>query len=63
MPAQPLFDLRRVLLNPAIDCGVIDAHAALDHHLLEVAVADPIATVPAHRPKDNLAFKMTPLEL
>jgi hypothetical protein len=42
---------------------VIDANAALAHHLLEITVANPIAAVPAHRPKDDFAFKMTPLEL
>ncbi len=29
LPAQPLFDLRRVPLNPAIDRGMIYGHAAL----------------------------------
>jgi hypothetical protein len=42
---------------------MIDGHTALAHHLLQITVADPIAAVPAHRREDNLAFKMTPLEL
>jgi len=36
------FDLRRVLLNPTVDRGVINGHTALGHHLLEVAIADPL---------------------
>jgi hypothetical protein len=42
---------------------MIDAHAPFTHHLLQITIADPIAAVPTHRPKDGLAFKMTPLEL
>jgi hypothetical protein len=42
---------------------MIDAHAPFAHHLLEITIADAIAAVPTHRPKDDLAFKMTPLEL
>ena len=42
---------------------MIDGHAALAHHLLQIAIADAIAAVPMHRPKDDLAFKMTPLEI
>jgi hypothetical protein len=42
---------------------MINGHAALAHHLLEITVADPITAVPTHRPKDDLAFKMTPFEL
>jgi hypothetical protein len=63
LPAQPLFDLRRVILNPTVDRGMIDAHAVLAHHLLEITIADPIPAVPTHRPKDDLAFKMTPFEI
>jgi hypothetical protein len=42
---------------------VINAHAALAHHLLEIAIADAIAAVPTYRPEDHFAFKMTPLEI
>jgi hypothetical protein len=42
---------------------MINGHAAFAHHLLEITVADPIAAVPTHCPKDDLAFKMTPLEI
>jgi hypothetical protein len=63
LPAQSLFDLRRVLLTPTIDRGVINAHAVFAHHLFEITVAYPVAAVPTHGPKNDLAFKMTPLEL
>jgi hypothetical protein len=42
---------------------MIKRHTALAHHLLQITVADVIAAVPAHRPKDDLAFEMTPLEI
>jgi hypothetical protein len=42
---------------------MIDGHAPVAHHLLEIAITDAIAAVPAHRPKDDFAFKMTPLEI
>jgi hypothetical protein len=35
-----------------------DCHAPFAHHLLEIAVADAIAAIPSHRPKDNLALKI-----
>ena len=38
-------------------------HAAFTHHLLEIAIADAIAAVSSHRPKDDLALETTPLEL
>jgi hypothetical protein len=63
LPAQSLFDLRRVLLNPTVDCGVIHGHTALAHPLFEITVADSIAAIPTHRPKNDLAFEMAPLEL
>ena len=63
LPAQTLFDLWGILLNPPIDRGMIDRDAAFSHHLIQIPVADPIAAIPTHRPKDDLAFKMTPLEL
>jgi hypothetical protein len=42
---------------------VIHEHAAFAHHLLKITIADAIAAVPTHSPKDNLVFKLTPLEL
>src|SRR5271154_5423518 len=37
--------------------------AAFTHHLLEVAVAHPVATVPAHRPEHDLALEVASLEV
>jgi hypothetical protein len=55
VPAQPLLDLGCVSLDPSVDGRVIDRHAAFGHHLLEIAIADAVAAVPAHRPKHDLA--------
>ncbi len=59
MPSQPLVDFRGELLNPATDSGMINGHAALTHHLLQITVVDPIAAVPAHRPENDLAVVQT----
>jgi len=41
---------------------MINGHAALAHHLLEITVADSMAAVPTHHAKDDLVFKMAPLK-
>src|SRR3546814_9130615 len=50
-PAQPLLHLRGVALDPAIDRRMVDRNAAFRQHFLKVAIADRIATIPAHRPQ------------
>ena len=42
---------------------MVNLHAALFHHFLELAVADRIRHVPAHAPQDHLPLKMAALEL
>src|SRR3546814_2379004 len=32
-------------------------------HFLKVAIADRIATIPAHRPQDHITLEMAPLEI
>src|SRR3546814_1753558 len=50
-PAQALLHLRCVALDPAIDRRMVDRNAAFRQHFLKVAIADRIATIPAHRPQ------------
>ena len=59
LPVPPclLVQLRGVFLDPAVDRGVIDRHTPLGHHVLEIAVADPVAAVPPHRPQDDVTGK------
>src|SRR3546814_10577330 len=52
-PAQPLLHLRGVALDPAIDRRMVDRNVAFRQHFLKVAIADRIATIPAHRPQDH----------
>jgi hypothetical protein len=40
-------------------CAFLDTNTAR----LKIAIADPIAAVPAHCPENDVTFKMTPLEL
>ncbi len=63
VPSQPLFNLRSIFLNPTINRGMIDWHTPFAHHLLKVAVADPIAAIPSYRPQNHFTLKMTPLEI
>src|SRR3546814_3238833 len=38
-------------------------NAAFRQHFLKVAIADRIATIPAHRPQDHITLEMAPLEI
>ena len=49
-----LLQLGGKTLNPAGQGGVIDLHAAVGEHALEVTIADRELEVPAHRPEDDL---------
>src|SRR3546814_267381 len=50
-------------LDPAIDRRMVDRNAAFRQHFLKVAIADRIATIPAHRPQDHISLEMAPLEI
>src|SRR3546814_13283000 len=41
---------------------MVDRKAAFRQHFLKVAIADRIATIPAHRPQDHITLEMAPLE-
>ncbi len=41
---------------------MIDQDAALAHHLLEIAIAHPIAAIPPDRPEDDLTLEVTPVK-
>src|SRR3546814_16121427 len=41
---------------------MVDRNAAFRQHFLKVAIADRIATIPAHRPQDHITLEMAPLE-
>src|SRR3546814_2488790 len=62
-PAKPLLHLRGLSLDPAIDRRMVDRNAAFRQHFLTVAIADRIATIPAHRPQDHITLAMAPLEI
>src|SRR3546814_7376179 len=42
---------------------MVDRNAAFRQHFLKVAIADRIATIPAHRPQDHITLEMVPLEI
>src|SRR3546814_5706780 len=42
---------------------LVDRNAAFRQHFLKVAIADRIATIPAHRPQDHITLEMAPLEI
>jgi hypothetical protein len=47
--ARGIDELEREGLHPAVDRDVIDLDAALGQQLLDIAVGQPVAQVPAHR--------------
>lgn len=51
-----------VVLDPAIDRGVIDLQPSFEHNLFQIAVAERIAQVPAHTQQNDVGLEMTPLE-
>src|SRR3546814_9357764 len=55
--------LRGVALYPAIVRRMVDRNAAFPQHVPKVAIADRIATIPAHRPQDHITMEMAPLEI
>src|SRR4051794_35140464 len=61
--SEPILDLRSVLLDPGENRRVVDRDAAFAPHLLEVAVAHPAATVPAHCLDHDLAREVASLEV
>ena len=63
LPAQALLHLWGVSLHPAIDRRVVDRHAAFGHHCFEIAVADRVPAVPAHRPEHDLTLEVPSLEI
>src|SRR3546814_19459443 len=42
---------------------MVDRNAAFRQHFLKVAIADRLATIPAHRPQDHITLEMAPLEI
>jgi hypothetical protein len=54
-----LLQHRDTFKHPAVEWGVINLHAALCHHFLELTIADRIRRVPADAPQDYIPFKMT----
>jgi hypothetical protein len=45
-----------IALDPAINGGMIDVEPPLQHHLLQVAVAERGAQVPPHAQEDDVSF-------
>jgi hypothetical protein len=48
MEAAAPFKLGGIVLDPAIDSGVIDREPAFEHHFFEISVAERIPKIPAH---------------
>jgi hypothetical protein len=50
-------ELRRERLYPPVHSDMVDGDATLGQQLLDIAVGQPIAEVPAHRHRDHLTGK------
>jgi hypothetical protein len=62
MPEEPLLEPGGIMLNPAIDCGAVDARAPLLKHFLKVSIANLVTTPPTHRLKNDFAALMMPFK-
>src|SRR5664279_1289048 len=60
---RPSLVRRETLRQNPIERGMVNLHAALVHHFLQLAVADRISRVPADAPQDHLPLEMATLEL
>ena len=54
--------LRRELLDPAVNVGMVNLDAALAHHFLQVPVAEGISEIPTHTEQDNVFFEAVLLD-
>jgi hypothetical protein len=59
---DPLLQLRRIGLDPTENRGVVNPHAAVGEHQLEITIADREHQVPADRPEDYLRDELPSLE-
>ena len=48
--------------NPAGNGGVIHCHPSFSHHLLQIAIAERVAEIPAHTENDDLVTEMASSE-
>jgi hypothetical protein len=62
MRSATLLQFGGILLNPAVDRGVIDVQTPLEHHLLQVTVAQSIAQVPPDAQENDVGLEVTPFE-
>jgi hypothetical protein len=64
LEARPtsFLQLWSVTLDPAEDRGVIHRKTSLQHHFLEIPIAQSAAQILADAEQDGLSFKLTPLE-
>ena len=63
MKPEPLFHFGCIVLDPAVNRGVIDIHAAFLKHFFQLAIANPVTAIPANSPEDNFAAIMSPFEI
>ena len=63
VPPESLFHLGCVVLDPAVNGGVVHLYTALCHNLFEVTVANAVLAIPADTLEDNLTLKVAPFEV
>lgn len=63
VPPESLFHLGSIVLDPAVDGGMVHLDTALCHHFFEVAVANAVLAIPADTLEDNLTLEMAPFEV
>jgi len=51
-----------IVLNPAVNGGMVHLQTPFPHPLFPVAIAERIPQVPAYAQQNDLGFKVTPFE-
>jgi hypothetical protein len=61
--SENCLQFRCEFLNPAVDVGMIDCHAALRHHFFQTPVAQRVSQIPADTGQDDILFKSVAFEV
>lgn len=61
-PIEAIQQYGRKVDDPAMDCRMVDADAALSHHLLQIPQAQTIGQIPANAQQDHRSVEMSAFE-
>ena len=62
LAAKPLIQNRRIALDPARNCDIVNREISLRHDLLQVAICERVSQIPSNAQQYDHVFKMPPAE-